>query len=112
MTRYIEALCAKALGVFAGRGREKQEAQQRRIVTNQKNIFYDTTGFHVQEKTSYHLCPDCPGYTEVKATGHNRHLHAYTVPFNACPKCQGEARDMFSTDKTGAGDNHRPAGPD
>ncbi len=97
MTRYIEALCAKAFGVFTARGAKKQEALQQRIITKQKNIFYDTTGFHVQENTSYHLCPACPGYTEVKATGHNRHLHAYTVPFNACPKCRGQARDSFST---------------
>ncbi len=99
MSRYIEALCAKALGVFSARGTKKQEALQQRIVTKQKNIFYDTTGFHVQENTSYHLCPACPGYTEVKATGHNRHIHAYTVPFNACPKCQGRARDSFITTK-------------
>lgn len=96
ISRYIDALCSKALAVFAARGPRKHETQQRRIVTTQKNIFYDTTGFHVQEKTSYHLCPDCPGYSEVKASGNSRNIHAFTVPFNACPRCHGQAKDAFS----------------
>ena len=103
MNKYIESLCAKALAVFAGRGGHQREAQQRRIVTNQKNIFYDTTGFHVQEKTGYHLCPHCPGFSEVKASGNRRHIHAFTVPFNSCRRCQDEARDLFAKSKPEAG---------
>jgi acetoin utilization deacetylase AcuC-like enzyme len=103
LTQYIEAICNKALGVYTNRDARRQEAIQRRVVTKQKNIFYDTTGFHVQEKTSYHLCPNCPGYTEVHGNGRNLHLHAYTVPFNACTGCQNEAKDLFSKIKPEAG---------
>lgn len=103
ITRYIEAICGKAIDVFAGRGAKRTDAQQRRIVTNSKSIFYDTTGFHVQEKINYHLCPKCPGYSETTATGNNRRIHAFTVPFNSCPQCQGEARDLFSKSKPEAG---------
>ncbi|MDK9707172.1 MAG: histone deacetylase [Desulforhopalus sp.] len=96
MTRYIEAICDKALAVWAKRGPRRREAEQRRVVTKQKEIFYDTTGFHVRENTAHHLCPHCPGFSEITATGRNTHLHAFTVPFNACRHCQDTAKDTFA----------------
>ncbi|MCP3927993.1 MAG: DNA-3-methyladenine glycosylase I, partial [Bacteroidetes bacterium] len=33
------------------------------------------------------------------AKGLNSHIHAFTVPFNSCPKCQRSARDHFSRTK-------------
>ena len=99
MTRYIERTCDKAIEVFKNRGKAKQHALKQKTVTEQKQIFYDTTGFHVDEKRSYHLCPDCPGYSEVNASGLDNHIHAFTVPFNACPKCQRTARDAFAASR-------------
>ena len=96
MTRYIEGICAKAIEVFNSRGVAKKEALKQKIVREQKKIFYDTTGFHVEETRSYHLCPECPGHTEIKASGLRNHIHAFTVPFNACPKCRRAAKDTFA----------------
>ena len=103
MNDYIDKLCDRALAVYTQRQQHLEERKQRRVVTTQKNIFYDTTGFHVQERTGYHLCPDCPGYAEVNAVGKNRRLHGFTVPFNACPRCQSEARDNFARQTPEAG---------
>jgi acetoin utilization deacetylase AcuC-like enzyme len=99
MCRYIEGVCAKALEVFGNRGSAKKEALKKKIVTEHKQIFYDTTGFHADEMRNYHLCPDCPGFSEVTASSPKSRIHAFTVPFNACPKCQRTARDLFSTTK-------------
>jgi acetoin utilization deacetylase AcuC-like enzyme len=102
MTRYIEAICGKAREVFAARFRKKNAMLQKNTFATQKQIFYDTTGFHVEETKIQHLCPECPGYTEIKATGLRNHIHAFTVPFNSCPKCRIRARDAFSTTKATA----------
>ncbi len=97
MSRYIEGICGKALEVFARRGSAKKEALRQKVTSEHKQIYYDTTGFHVDETRSYHLCPECPGYSEVKASGRRNSIHAFTVPFNACPKCQRRAKDLFCT---------------
>ncbi len=102
MCRYIEGVCTKALEVFGNRGSAKKEALKQKIVTEHKQIFYDTTGFHADEMRKYHLCPDCPGFSEVTASSPKSRIHAFTVPFNACPKCQRTARDLFSTTKPAA----------
>lgn len=99
MTRYIEGVCAKACEVFANRSKVKQEHLPKKVVSEHKNIFYDTTGFHVEETRAYHLCPDCPGFSEVTASSPKARIHAFTVPFNSCPKCQQTARDSFATAK-------------
>jgi len=99
MTRYIEAVCGKAREVFALRHKKKDAHLQKKTIAAQKQIFYDTTGFQVQETKFYHLCPDCPGFTEIKATGLKNHIHAFTVPFNACPKCHKRAKDSFIVTK-------------
>jgi hypothetical protein len=100
MNRYIEAICGKALEVFSLRNRKKNASLHKGTVATHKQIFYDTTGFHVEETKIFHLCPECPGFTEIKATGLRNHIHAFTVPFNACPKCQGRAKDGFILTKT------------
>ena len=102
MNRYIEGVCAKALEIFSSRGSAKKEALKKKIVKEHKQIFYDTTGFQADEVRSYHLCPDCPGFSEVAASSPKSRIHAFTVPFNACPKCQRSARDLFSTTKPAA----------
>ena len=99
MTRYIEAVCGKAREVFASRHKKKDAHLHKKTVAAQKQIFYDTTGFHVQETKIYHLCPACPGFTEIKATGLKNHIHAFTVPFNACPRCHKRAKDSFAVTK-------------
>lgn len=96
MTRYIEAVCGKAREIFAGRHKKKNAHVHQGTVTSRRQIFYDTTGFHVEESKIYHLCPECPGYEEIKATGLRSHIHAFTVPFNCCPTCRQRAKDAFS----------------
>jgi len=95
MNRYIDAVCDKALEVFANRGRTKQEALKKKVIREHKSIFYDTTGFHVDEGRQFHLCPDCPGFTEVTASSPRSRINAFSVPFNACPACQRSARKLF-----------------
>jgi hypothetical protein len=68
-------------------------------LVERKQIYYDTTGFQVAETRVYHLCPQCPGYTEVVAEGLNRHLHGFSAPFNSCGKCRVKARDAFAKTK-------------
>ena len=89
----------KAREIFALRHKKKDAHLNKGTVAAQKQIFYDTTGFHVQETKIYHLCPECPGFTEIKATGLKNHIHAFTVPFNACPRCHKRAKDSFIVTK-------------
>ena len=35
------------------------------------------------------------GYSEVVGEGLNQHVHGFSLPFNACSKCQSAARDSF-----------------
>ena len=98
MNRYIEQVCAQSLAVFTERSKPGQRARGE-IVTARKQIYYDTTGFQADEKRHYHLCPECPGWTEVFASGLGNQIHAFTIPFNACRRCQQDGRDQFSTTK-------------
>ncbi|MFW2367253.1 MAG: histone deacetylase, partial [Desulforhopalus sp.] len=99
MNSYIEDICNQAKSLFDSRDELKKAASGQSIVSASKNIFYDTTGFSVEENRIFHLCPDCPGFTEVTASGLNNRIHAYTVPFNSCPKCHSRAKDMYHKNK-------------
>ncbi len=99
MNNHIEGICNQALELFQKREGLKEKYVNREVVRERKSIFYDTTGFHVDELRHYHLCPECPGYSEVTAKGLNSHIHAFTIPFNSCPQCQSKAKDHFSRTK-------------
>jgi acetoin utilization deacetylase AcuC-like enzyme len=100
MNRYIEGICAKSLAVFTNRNQSGRNRDRGKTVAAHKQIYYDTTGFQVDENRLYHLCPECPGWTEVRASGLQNHIHAFSVPFNACRTCQTSARDLFSATKS------------
>lgn len=94
MNRHIETVCEQALAQFARRSRGSGVRGERR--SEQRSIFYDTTGFAVKQQRHWVLCPDCPGFSEVEARGAGELLHGFTVPFHACPACARDARDLFS----------------
>ncbi len=102
MNTYIESICDQALRLFESRDSLKDEFRAKEVVQERKSIFYDTTGFHVDETRHYYVCPECPGYSEVTARGLDSHIHAFTLYFNSCPKCQIKARDHFTRTKTDA----------
>jgi acetoin utilization deacetylase AcuC-like enzyme len=95
MNRQIGRVCDEALAVFAARKRPGDMVRQDTQVRDHKRIFYDTTGFSVDETRTYHLCNDCPGYTEVHASGLNQDIYAFSVPFNCCAKCRDMATHRF-----------------
>lgn len=95
MNNYIEDICTQALALFRRRHQLRKEHTGKELVQARKSIFYDTTGFSVDETRSFHLCPRCPGYTEIMAYGLGTHLHSYSIPFNCCKSCQEKARDQF-----------------
>ncbi len=99
MNAYISNICDQALQLFRDRDILKKEFAGQKTSVARKQIFYDTTGFQVGETRVFHLCPECPGYTEVIAEGLNRHVHGFTVPFNSCKKCQTAAKDNFANTK-------------
>ena len=96
MNEHIDEVCDKALKLFNGRDLLKKEMAEKPIRAEHKNIYYDTTGFAVEEARLYHTCPECPGYTEVTAQGLNNRIRAFTVPFNSCPRCYTKAKDAFA----------------
>lgn len=99
MNQNIEDLCDQALAVFQTRKNIKKSFFKQNSVVQRKQIFYDTTGFQVSETRVYHLCKECPGFTEVMAEGLNQHIYGFSVPFNGCKKCQKKARDKYSKTK-------------
>jgi acetoin utilization deacetylase AcuC-like enzyme len=96
MNHYIEGICSQARQLFSDRESLRKQYVGRQTVVEHKQLFYDTTGFHVEENRIYHLCDHCPGFSEVKAAGRNRHLHGFCVPFNSCHRCQAKARDTYA----------------
>ncbi len=99
MNNHIANVCDQAWQLFQNREAMKKQFADQRSIVERKQIFYDTTGFQVGETRVYHLCPECPGYTEVVAEGLNRHIHGITIPFNSCKRCQTTARDSFAKTK-------------
>ena len=95
MNAYIESICSNALDIFANR-KKWQKVTRGEIVEERKSIYYDTIGIGVEQLRRYHLCPDCPGYTEVAAYGDGSVVSGFSVPFNACPKCGQLARDGYA----------------
>ncbi len=96
MNAHIEEVCRQAKQVFDDRDRLRKEYEGKEVVRERKSIFYDTTGFGVEETKSYHLCPECPGYMELMGYGLGTHVHGFSIPFNSCPKCRQKARDAFA----------------
>ncbi len=99
MNSYIDDICDQAVQLFNNRATMKKQFAGQHSVVARKQIYYDTTGFQVGETRVYHLCPDCPGYSEVIGEGLSQHIHAFSIPFNSCKKCQTKARDVFSYTK-------------
>lgn len=95
LTAQIEGVCQNALEIFSHRKKWQRDVERGEVVEERKSIFYDTTGFGVEQVRRYILCPDCPGFTEVRAVGAGELLHAFSVPFNGCKKCQDAARDAW-----------------
>ncbi len=95
MNAYIEDICSNALDIFANR-KKWRNVERGETVEERKSIYYDTIGIGVEQLRRYHLCPDCPGYTEVAAYGEGNVVLGFSVPFNACPKCRQLARDGFA----------------
>ncbi|WP_092221204.1 histone deacetylase family protein [Desulforhopalus singaporensis] len=95
VNRHIETICDQAMQLFRNRTGTATGKTAERTVMDRKRIFYDTAGFMVDETKIYHLCPECPGYTEIEASGNNTDLRAFCVPFNGCRSCQTRARDHF-----------------
>lgn len=102
LNRAIDEVCDKALDIFSRRHELKKVYAGKKEVHENKHIFYDTTGFEVREERIYHLCDHCPGFSEVIGQGLDQHLHGFTIPFNACPRCQQRARDLFAKTKSSA----------
>ncbi len=96
LNAHINRVCDAALNLFARREALRKEALNTSIHRSSRNIFYDTTGFVVQEEKEYHLCPRCPGYSKTSTKGLSRQLQAFTIPFNGCPACQQKARNAFA----------------
>jgi hypothetical protein len=103
MNRHIEEVCNQALQLFARREQLKKQQAEKAIHSESRHIFYDTTGFVVEQSRLYHTCPECPGYTEVTASGVNNRVRALTVPFNSCRRCHNRARDLFAAGETSRG---------
>lgn len=101
MNEQIEDICNQALRLFESREELKKQMADKPVQADYRNIFYDTTGFVVDESRIYHTCPDCPGYAEVTAKGLNNRIRAFTVPFNSCPKCHTAAKDEFAASEKG-----------
>jgi len=95
MNDQIEKICGEAKEVFDSRDQLRADIKGKKNITSHKHIFYDTTGFSVEETRIAHLCPECPGYTELTAGGLNNDIHAFSVPFNSCKKCHDAAKDGF-----------------
>ncbi|PIE64852.1 MAG: histone deacetylase [Desulfobacterales bacterium] len=99
MNNAIASICTEALDLFNERELLRKQWRSEERVTEQRQIFYDTTGFHVEESKYYYPCRHCPGYTMVSARGLNRHIHGFTIPFNGCPRCHTKAKDAFINHK-------------
>lgn len=99
MNMTIEAICDQSRQLFSDREAMKKKFAGQESVVERKQIFYDTTGFQVSETKVYQLCDQCPGYSEIFGEGLNQHIHAFSLPFNSCPKCQQKARDSFTRSK-------------
>ncbi len=96
LNAHIERVCDDALSLFSRREMLRKEALSNPTQRSSRNIFYDTTGFVIQEEKEYHLCAACPGYTKITTKGLGNQLRAFTIPFNSCVACQQKARDAFA----------------
>lgn len=105
MNNYIGSVCEEAYELFTNRERLKRKYDGETVISANRQIYYDTTGFSVDETRYYYLCGKCPGYEEITASGLNSGCHAFSIPFSCCPSCHVKAKDQFH--KTKSGDSTR-----
>jgi acetoin utilization deacetylase AcuC-like enzyme len=99
---YIKKMVKQQLAAF----RQREEVIARNRKTDQhfhsrhKQIFYDTDYIHEEQSVKLRLCPDCAGFRLIESTAQHRNgqyyrVYCISIPINACPACQAEARSYY-----------------
>ncbi len=68
--------------------------------TREKEIFYDTDRIAEEQEESVRLCDACPGWLRIDSRARGggfgaRRIWSITVPWGACARCAGEAREQY-----------------
>ena len=96
---YTKQLCRMQFRRWRDRPGRPTEAK---LVTRQRNIYYDTDSISENQDETIRLCPKCPGTIRIDSSvDYGQHALCIHLPRQVCADCRAQAQDWL--DKAGSG---------
>ena len=81
---------------------EKNRRSGQMFKTSHESIFYDTDYISESQRNELRLCPSCGGFRIINSSARHPNGREYNIaciqlPIYACPGCQEQARDAYTT---------------
>lgn len=98
-TRQIEKVAQDALAYWRkGPQLREKSLSGKKIVTRERNIFYDTDNIFETQYEKLRICPDCSGVLGIDSeTDRGYHIYAVHIPRKACRKCRETGYEWFDS---------------
>lgn len=80
--------------------------QNKSYITEEKNIYYDTSNISEKQTITYKKCDYCSGLIKITSKNNrNDKILAITIPLDACRECEKEGENLYHNSAKGDHDN-------
>ncbi|MDD4090569.1 MAG: hypothetical protein PHY22_02530, partial [Acholeplasmataceae bacterium] len=80
--------------------------QNKSYITEEKNIYYDTSNIYEKQTITYKKCDYCSGLIKITSKNNrNDKILAITIPLDACRECEKEGENLYHNSAKGDYDN-------
>ncbi|OQX25290.1 MAG: histone deacetylase [Desulfobacteraceae bacterium IS3] len=99
VTRYIENVGKKVLGVWQGREVLKQELRGKKTFAERsRSIFYDTDNIREKQDETIRICDECAGALRIDSSSdRGNRILAVHIPARACKNCMETAYQWYES---------------
>lgn len=103
ITEYIHQLSKEVLHLWNNKEQEqKRRFKDKKIVTENRQVYYDTDQIKENQERNYKQCEFCHGLEWIDSTSdQGYHILAITIPRDACDVCEKEGYDKFELTQGG-----------
>ena len=98
ITEYIKRLCDLVYSRWKSRERLwSEKIKGKDIIRLKRQIYFDTDGIMENQTQAFIPCPKCPGINTIDSKSDGGfHIHAITIPMNACSHCLDMGYKMYN----------------
>ena len=102
VTGWVKRTCDKVLDNWHRRDAMAAAVRgDNRLMTRERNIFYDTDNIHEHQEEVVTVCDTCGGAFRIDSRAHGRkHILAVHVPRHACEACRNQGHEWYEAADT------------